>query len=345
MVDPFSVCGALIASMQFMLQLKAYIEERKRRRRQEQEAHQQQYHANAAHVQHTPIIFYSIYCHVQYQPSPCLQHYWPNHNPHPSTPYTAVLPYVAQRPFYYSQQAINTSSGSCGRPYTLPQYDWLGLLGGRLQRIEAAPPQGAIYGQYGMRMLSHPYHNDPYAHWKSLQDSSYEESIAVVNFSMGSIDMFVKADCTYFRSYQITTCDVAMFAYLFKDSEIFTGEISQQRLERFNKKIEVVENYYHLRSTNSWMSIGILDATVDKIEYNQPMFVSIVRGAIFGLICCLYETPHDLEVEMEFSHHALDIVRISANESQLQLSKRQHSLFSVFSLGRSDWAKQQILIG
>lgn len=177
-------------------------------------------------------------------------------------------------------------------------------------------------------------------------------AIAVVDWTKGNIDMFVKAqyDGVYYRNYRVqlsTEHDVAVFAHSHIQNQIFSGEISQKKLTRCNTNIAVVGNLGDgIRSTNSWTRLGIYDDNVPGVEYDEPVFMRIVRGAVFGLVCCLYESPCEINVDMGTEcHRWCDIVRINSDRELSTLVKRDNCCFSVFSFNTQGWATQDILIG
>lgn len=170
----------------------------------------------------------------------------------------------------------------------------------------------------------------------------------MVDWTRGNIDMFVQSHAVYFRTYRIylSPRDVSVFADLYKENEVFSGEIYHQKLTRCNKDIKVVDNLGHLlHSTNSWRSLGMYDENVVDVEYEEPVFIRIVRGAVFGLVCCLYESPCEINVDMDTAgYHQCNVVRITHKENST-LAKRENCCFSVFSFNTNGWATEDILVG
>lgn len=200
----------------------------------------------------------------------------------------------------------------------------------------------------GRESALHYHIGHAHDHWNSLQRGCFPDSpgsIAVVDWTRGNIDMFVESHGVYFRNYRIYSCNVVAFANLYKENEVFSGEISHQRLTRCNKEIKVVENLGHIPSTNSWISLGIYDDDVVHVEYEVPIFIQMVRGAVFGIVCCLYESPCELNVDMESTCYSqYDLVCINTHKEDSTLVKRNQCCFSVFSFNTKEWATENVLI-
>lgn len=366
MVDPLAMAATVFASLQFVLQLKTYLHEKKKRKRQEQEQEEQHSHHHLYPHLSSPITY--CICYHIYQVYP----YYNTHYMNP--PPNSYLPPPLQQPphlFYhnnhtYSRSLPNsvsrTASNSSHSDASLinypstPAYDWLGLLDGHMELLRHQEAPHNMREPLGMRTGACAYNDKIYSyqHWKSLQEDSsqglQQKTIAVVDWSRGNIDMFVEIGGAYFRNYRIGRCDVAVFAYLFKEREVFSGEIRGEKLERFSKEMKMLENVSGARSTNSWMRLGIHEESEEMRELlaEEGSFIQTVRGAVFGLVCCLYEDPSHLNVDMELSAGGhLDIVRVNSHHQHpnCHFPRRDSCLFSVYSFGDYGWAAQDILVG
>ncbi|KAI5079162.1 hypothetical protein GOP47_0006833 [Adiantum capillus-veneris] len=363
MVDPLSIAATIFASLQFVLQLKTYLHEKKKRKRQEQLEQHPHQHLYPAHLS-SPITY--CICYHIYQAYP----YYNPHYMHP--PPNSYLPPPLQQPphlYYhnnhtYSRSLHNsvprTPSNSSHSSTPAASYDWLGLLYGRMELLHYQEAPHNMREPLGMRTGACADNNkiSSYQHWKSLQEESryqglQQKTIAVVDWSKGNIDMFMEIGGAYFRNYRVRGCDVEVFASLFKERVVFSGEIRGGKLEKLSKEMKMVENVSGASSTNSWMRLGIYEES--ELEMKEALvgeegsFIETVRGAVFGLVCCLYEDPRHLNVDMQERAGHLDIVRVNSHHQHphCHLRPKRHScLFSVYSFGdHAGWAAQAILLG
>ncbi|KAI5066220.1 hypothetical protein GOP47_0018844 [Adiantum capillus-veneris] len=179
-------------------------------------------------------------------------------------------------------------------------------------------------------------------------------SIAVVHWDRGEVDVFVEVKGMYYRNYKVRECNVVAFASTYKEKEVFSGEVEGVKLKRCNKEIRFREPGEFEYSTNSWARVGLIDETeVPSYEYeDDPLFIEIIGGALFGLLCCLYDSPSQRNVHMDYSlaspHQQQLVARIS---SRKYLSPSPHrpfsynSHFSVFAFNPAPWIMEDILIG
>lgn len=190
------------------------------------------------------------------------------------------------------------------------------------------------------------------AHWKSLKSSDYgvntanAKAVAVVDFTHSNVTMFVEKHKTYYRSYKVKSCpDVAGFVLKYQRHEVFSGEIVAGKLARCNHAITRVEDdgecAFH--SSNCWTKLGISAAGIEREVARDPIFVQMVRGAVFGLICCVHKKPSSMNVDMRYGN-GVDFVHVDT-DAVGKLERGPDCCFSVFSICTNGWLREKVLVG
>lgn len=181
-------------------------------------------------------------------------------------------------------------------------------------------------------------------HWQSFQRGrngycGETRTVAVLNWTSGRITMFVERDMTYFRNYWVTRCDIAGFAQKYRRNELFSGIVKDGELVGSNHPFTIVEDdgECELESSNCWTELGISGAGV-----TDPVFVEMIRGAVFGLICCVPRAPSRMNVDMMYGN-GLDFVHVDGEQGYLETGP--DCCFSVFSFKTEGWSRELVLVG
>ncbi|KAG0603326.1 hypothetical protein M758_10G085000 [Ceratodon purpureus] len=182
-------------------------------------------------------------------------------------------------------------------------------------------------------------------HWKSFKRRSggyigEARAVAVVNWTKGKITMFVERDMTYYRNYFVESCNVAAFGQKFRMNAIFSGVVKGGLLVASKQTLTIVEDdgACEVDSSNCWEELGI--STGPGIR--EPVFVEMIRGAVFGLICCVHKSPSSMNVDM-LEINGVEFVHVDTGNEYLE--NAADNCFTVFSFGTEGWSKDLVLVG
>ena len=145
---------------------------------------------------------------------------------------------------------------------------------------------------------------------------------------------------TYFRNYWVTGSNVAGFAGQHRQNELFSGVVKDGELVGSNHPSTIVEDdgYCGFASSNCWTKLGISGRGV-----TDPVFVEIMRAAVFGLICCVHKKPSRLNVDMIYGN-GMDFVHVDGEQAYPD-NVGPDCCFSVFSFHTYGWAEELVLVG
>lgn len=72
------------------------------------------------------------------------------------------------------------------------------------------------------------------------------------------------------------------------------------------------------------------------------MFIEMVRGALFGLICCVYKDPSLMNVDMVYGN-GMDFVHVDTHKDDVEHGT--DCRFSVFIFCKNGWATEKVPVG